>query len=227
MYFMQRISWTICLLAALPAFGQDCARFLFFQKGKTIEMTVYNKAGEANGKQVYQVLDVTNSGGTTSSSMTSEIFDKSGKSIAKTNSTVKCSGGKMMVDMQMMVPQQSNGSNNVEAKMDNEYLEFPATLHVGDQLKDGNMTMHMTMQNMQETTVVNITDRKVVGQETVTTPAGSWSCFKITSKSTVTVNMAGRAMPPMATESTAWFAPGFGLIKSLSANGSTMITAIK
>ncbi len=225
--FMKKITWAICLMAVLPAFGQDCARFLFFQKGKTIEMTIYNKAGEVNGRQIYQVLDVSNSGATTTSSLTSEMFDKSGKSLAKTTSSFKCSGGQMMVDMKMMVPQQSPGSNTVDAKMDNGYLEFPASLHVGDQLKDGNMTMTMTMQNMQETMVVNITDRKVLAQETVTTPAGSWSCFKISAKSTVTVNMAGHAMPPMSTESTSWYAPGFGLIKTLSANGSTLITSIK
>jgi hypothetical protein len=155
------------------------------------------------------------------------MFDKTGKSFAKSSSTVKCNGGVMMVDMKMMLPQQGQSSGNAEAKIDSEFLEFPANLHVGDQLKDGSFTMHMTMQNMQETIAIKITDRKVEGRETITTTAGTWSCFKINAKSTVTINMAGRTLPPISTESTAWYAPGIGIIKTLSANGSTAITSIK
>jgi hypothetical protein len=224
---MKKITWVICLMGSLNVFGQDCQQFLFFQKGKTIEMTIYNKAGEVNGKQVYQVLDVTNEGGTTTGNLTSEMFDKTGKSFAKSNSSVKCNGGIMRVDMKMMLPQQSHSSGTTEATIGNEFLEFPANLHVGDQLKDGSFTMNLTMQNMQETITVNITDRKVVGQETVTTSAGSWSCFKINSKSTVTTNMAGRTMPPISSESMSWYKPGFGIIKTQSTNGSTAITSIK
>jgi hypothetical protein len=224
---MKKSMWIFCLMAGLRAVGQDCKQFLFFQKGKTIEMTVYNKAGDASGKQVYQVLDVTNDGGTTTGTLTSEMFDKTGKSLAKTNSVVKCAGGVMMVDMKMMMPQMPGSSGAVQATVGNDYLEFPANMHVGDQLKDGSLTMNLTMQNIQETIAIKITDRKVVGQETVTTPAGSWSCYKISSKSAVTMNMAGRDLPTMNTESTAWYKPDFGIVKTLSANGSTAITSIK
>jgi hypothetical protein len=224
---MKKITWAVCLMSTLNVFGQDCKQFLFFQKGKTIEMTIYNKAGEVNGKQVYQVLDVTNEGSTTTGNLTSEMFDKTGKSFAKSISLVKCNGGVMMVDMKMMLPPQAHSSGTSEATIGNEFLEFPANLHVGDQLKDGSFTMNLTMQNIKETISVNITERKVVGQETVTTSAGSWSCFKINSKSTVTMNMGGRGMPPMSTESTAWYKPDFGIVKTLSANGSTAITSIK
>ena len=223
---MKKIICIICFMGALTVFGQDCKRFLFFQKGKTIGMTIYNSTGEVNGKQVYQVLDVTNEGGTTTGDLNTEIFDKTGRSFAKTRCIVKCNGGVMIVDMRMIVPQQSPSSGNAEAKINNEFLEFPANLHVGDQLRDGSFTMNMSIPNMQETGLVKITERKVVGQETVTTAAGSWSCFKITSKSTITMNMAGRSMPPMVTESAEWYAPGVGIIKTQSPHGSTAITSI-
>ena len=47
--------------------------------------------------------------------------------------------------------------------------------------------MNMTTQKM--TVEVNITGRKVVGQDVVTTAAGTWSCYKIDSKNTITMNM--------------------------------------
>jgi hypothetical protein len=224
---MKRSLCLIIMIGTLHLSAQDCQQFLFFQKGKTIEMTIYNKAGQMNGKQVYQVLDVSNEGGTTTGQLSSELFDKNGKSFAKSNSSVKCNGGMMMVDMKMMMPQQSNPAASGEATIGSEFLEFPSNLHVGDQLKDGSFTMNVTMQNIKETIHIDITERKVVGEEAITTPAGTWSCFKINSKSTITMNMAGRAMPPMASESTSWYKPGFAIIKNASANGSTAITSIK
>jgi hypothetical protein len=224
---MNKMTWVIGIMFTLPVFGQDCQQFLFFQKGKTIEMTIYNNAGEINGKQIYQVLDVTSHGDTTISNLSSELFDKTGKSLIKANSQVKCVGGIMMVDMKMMMPQQGHSTGNGEATIGNEFLEFPFNLRVGDQLKDGGFTMNVTMQSIKETVAVNITERKVTGQESVTTPAGSWSCFKIDSRNTVTMNMGGRAMPPTSTESISWYKPGFGIIKTQTVNGSTAITSIK
>ena len=224
---MKKMIWAIGIMGTLPVFGQDCQQFLFFQKGKTIEMTIYNNTGAINGKQVYQVSNVTSESDTTTSNLSSELFDKTGKSFAKSNSLVKCTGGVMMVDMKMMMPQQSRSPGNTEATIGNEFLEFPFNLFVGEKLKDGSFTMHVTMQSIQETVAISITDRKVVSQEPVTTSAGSWSCFKINSTNTVTVNMAGRTMPPMSTESISWYKPGFGIIKTQSANGSTAITSIK
>src|SRR5258708_5870330 len=83
----------ICICTATATHAQECSRFLFLQKDKTIEMTVYNKKGEPNGRQVYLVSDVSTSGGTTTGKLNSEMFDKKGKSMAKANSSVQCTGG--------------------------------------------------------------------------------------------------------------------------------------
>ena len=222
---MKIFSIVICVLGLHPGLGQDCKQFLFFQKGKTIEMTIYDKTGQITGKQVYQVLNVTNAGNLITSNLSSEIFDNTGKSIAKSKSLVKCNAGVMMVDMKFSMPQFSHSTGGSDATIGNEYLEFPSNIQVGEQLKDGRFTMNMTNQKM--TIEVNITDRKVVGHAAVTTSAGTWSCFMINSKNTVTMNMAGRSMPPNISESVSWYKPGFGIIKSTSANGSTAITSIK
>ena len=115
--------------------------------------------------------------------------------------------------MKMNMPQQSPFGGNGEATVGNEYLEFPSSVHVGDQLKDGGFTMNIKMGPMQGSVTISITQRKVVAQETITTTAGSWSCFKINSVNTVTRNMAGRDLQPIITETTEWYAPGVGIIK--------------
>jgi hypothetical protein len=217
----------INLLLVTFSNAQDCKQFYFLQKNKTIEMTIYNKKGDEAGKNVYTITDVQTSGNETSATVNSEMFDKKGKSVVKATNNIKCNGGVMMMDMKMMIPQSTAEQfKNGEAKAENVYLEYPAGMKVGDQLKDGNFTMSGQNGPMNYTVTLSITDRKVDGQESVTTSAGTWNCFRITSKSKMNMKMAVNI--PMNFESTEWYAPGFGVVKTESkGGGGTAITAIK
>lgn len=225
-----------CSLIALPAFSQTCQNFLFLQKNKTIEMTVYNKKGEPNGREVYQVSDVSSSGGTTTGTLASEMFDKKDKSIAKANSSIQCKGGEIFVDMKMMLsPQQAQQSASASATVQAAYLDYPADMHVGDALKDGNLSMDLSARapggppappGPPQTLNMVISNRKVDAQESVTTAAGTWNCFKISFKSKVTVK-TGPFGFPINLEGTEWYAPGFGIVKTESKYGRTEITSIK
>jgi len=213
-------------LICLHSRAQDCQRYLFLQKNKTIEMTIYDKKGEASAKQVYQVSDVSTSGAVTKGSLATEMFDKKGRSMAKANSTVQCNGGTMMVDMKMMLPQQQQEQFKTEAKADNVYLEYPAKMATGDALKDGNMTMEINTSGLPSKAIIVISNRKVEGQESVTTPAGTWDCYKITYKAKLTIKM-GPIPINTNLDGAEWFAPNFGVVKSQSKHGGTAITSIK
>lgn len=71
-----------------------------------------------------------------------------------------------------------------------------------------------------------INNRKVEGQESITTAAGTWNCFRITYKSRISVK-TGPFGIPVNVESTEWYAPGFGIVKTQSKYGGTAITSIK
>jgi hypothetical protein len=68
----------------------------------------------------------------------------------------------------------------MEMKMDN--LEFPSNLKEGQTLKDASFEMTAKNSPMPMKFNFNITDRKVEGKESVTTPAGTFDCFKISEK---------------------------------------------
>jgi hypothetical protein len=224
---------TTLLLAGLyclhftPAQAQDCQNFYFLQKNKTIEMTIYNKKGDANGKQVYTVSDVANSGTSATATVNSEMFDKKGKSIAKGHSEIVCNSGVMMLDMKMQLPQQQQEQfAKADVKADKIYIEYPVNMKEGDNLKDA--TLNMTIDNAGMTQTVNMvtSNRKVEAKESVTTSAGTWDCFKISFKSKITIKTMGIGIP-VNIEGTEWFAPSFGIVKTESKHGGTAITAIK
>lgn len=209
------------------SFSQDCTSYYFLQNNKTVEMTIYNKKGKETGKQVYTISDVKNSGGTVTGTIHVEMFDKKGKSQVKGTNEIQCRNGVIMMDLKMMLPQQQQEQfSKAEAQAKEVYIEYPSHISVGDQLKDADMTIDMKTGSMQQSMTIHITDRKVEGEESITTPAGTWKCFKITYKSNVSIKTMGIGIP-MHTENTEWFAPGFGVVKTESKYGSTVITAIK
>jgi hypothetical protein len=226
---MKKTLLSSCLaivLSATTVYAQDCAQYLFLQKGKTIEVSVFNKKGDPNGRNVYSVSDVTTGGGTTTGKLASEVFDKKGKSVAKAASVIKCTGGVMLIDMKLMLPQQQAGQfSNAEVKANDGLLEYPVTMIVGDALKDGSLNMDMNNQGMVQTLAMVINNRKVEAQESVTTTAGTWNCYKISFKSKITVK-TGPIGIPFSFEGTEWYAPGVGIVKTENKNGSTAVTSI-
>jgi hypothetical protein len=244
------VSFGACVVLT-TAYSQDCANFLFLQKDKTVEMTVYDKKGEPNGRQVYQVSNVTSSGGSTTATINSEMFDKKGSSKAKANSTVVCTGGEMRVDMKLLLPPQEIQQFGMSAEVNaqNSYLSYPANMKVGDQLPDGALSIDLSHNGppgpngappaggpppggpppppgLGKSLTMVISNRKVEGQESVTTSAGTWNCFRISYKSKLTVK-TGPFGFPVNVEGVEWYAPGFGIVKTQSKYGSTAITSIK
>ena len=89
------------------------------------------------------------------------------------------------------------------------------------------MQIDYTMQGgMAASIEITITNRQVGSKESITSPAGTWECFKITSNQKILSKVAGMGIP-IKMDVTEWYAPGVGVIKTESKFGSTLITAIE
>ncbi len=217
----------VIAMLSLQLFSQNCKTYYFLQNNKTVEMTIYNKKGDPNGKNIYSITDVTAAGDATTGTLHSELFDKKGKSIAKGAGTIQCKGGILMVDAKMMLPaEQQEKFGNAAVKADNVYIEYPAVMNAGDQLKDANISMDVDNNGLKQTVTMTINNRKVEGKESVTTSAGTWDCYKISYTSKINIKTMGIGIP-INVDGTEWFAPGFGIVKSESKHGGTAITSIK
>ena len=247
------VSIIACFTIASQLLAQDCTKYMYMQKNKTIEMTAHKDNGDVMFKSVTKVSDVNTENGVTTANVVSEGYDKEGKLMNSSNITYKCDGGVMMMDMSFNSPQQSQQNTKMDIKMINKgYMEYPAGMQVGDHLKDATTQMQSTMNNgMTAVTTIQVTDRIVAGKETVTTTAGTWDCFKITYKTTSstsfkgangdTVNNAmsamdklraklgklGPKMPSNTSETTVWYAPNFGMVKFQGKNFVMELTAIR
>lgn len=206
--------------------AQSCTNYYYMQNNKTITMTLFNGKGKPNGKYVYKVSDVKTSGGTISSKVESQVMDDKGKTIGGSVANMKCTGGVYMADMKIMMPPQQAGQMKDMDASSEFYLEYPAVMNVGDMLKEGTFTADITNNGMPMSLEMHVTERKVDGEEDVTTPAGTWKCFRITHTDKLRTKIAGLGIP-ITMKTTEWFAPGFGIVKTESKWGKSEITTIE
>jgi hypothetical protein len=210
-------------LAASAVFSQNC-NYYYLQNGKTAELTFYNKKGDETGKGVYAVNSANKSGSTTTAQVSSEVFNKKGKTIAKATNSVKCDNGVLMVDLKAFISPEQAEQIKATAQASDVYLSYPSTMKTGDALPDGKMNVDIQQDNGMKTNVdIKITDRKVEGEESVTTPAGTWQTFKITYKSAIKVAMMGIGIP-IKSDVTEWFVPNFGTVKTEAKGSTTVLT---
>jgi hypothetical protein len=223
---MKKIFTAALLAASLTSFSQNCDSYYYFQKNKTVEMTITNKKGKESGKNIYTIADVNKSGTTVSSTINSELFDSKGKSIATATNNMKCISGVIMMDMKMFIPSAQQEQMGTVVGGGEIYLEYPGNMKEGDALKDASFSMDFKSKaGMNGRITIEMTNRRVEGKESVTTPAGTWNCFKITYHSKMNFKMLiGFNMNADVTE---WYAPGFGVVKTESDSGGTEITAVK
>lgn len=221
----------IFLFTLVLSFGlshaQDCSNYYYMQNNKTVEMSMFDKKGAMAGRLVYSVSDVTNSNSMATALVKSEMFDKKGRTIATGSSVMRCNGGVMMINMKMIMPTpQAEQISQASAKTDDFFIEYPSNMKSGDQLKDGNLSMDINNNGMQQSVTMTVFDRKVEDKEKVTTPAGNWDCYRISYKSKMSIKMMGVGIP-VSMDGTEWYAPGFGVVKTVSKHGTTEITSIK
>jgi hypothetical protein len=216
------------IICSVETYAQDCNGYYFLQNNKTIEMAILDKKGKPSMKQVYTVSNVNSSGNTTTADLSSEMFNNKGKSMGTGKAKIRCDGGVMMVDMKLSMPQQPGSpmAGETDIKADDIYMEYPANMNVGDNLKNASMHMDFDNNGMKQSVDMDVFDRKVEGKENITTPAGSWDCYKISYKSKIRMKTLGIGVP-MNVEGIEYFAPGFGVVKTQSKHGGTEIVSIK
>ncbi|MEJ7826927.1 MAG: hypothetical protein WKF91_01990 [Segetibacter sp.] len=222
---MKRILFAIGILLSTSSYCQNCLGYYLLQNNRTIDNTIYNKNGEVYGKQVYSVSGVSSAGNITTANIKLQMFDSKGKMMANSTNNIKCKGGVIMMNMKMMMAQEQQFADAANAKGESAFIEYPSAMKVGDNLKNATFAMDMNRGGMQQHVSVKITNRKVEGKQKITTPAGSWDCFKISYKGKIVVNAMGMEIP-LDLNGTEWFSAGFGIIKTKSNLGGTEITRI-
>lgn len=215
LYFSNKLTMKNYLLLALlsalfcPSLqAQDCLASSYFKKNSQLELTVKDPDGKTQSRIEYKVVDVKSVGNDFTAQVKTEMFDKKDKSVGGGEVLYKCDGSEFKMDMRNFVPTQQNQSmKNMEVKAEESYLVFPKKLEVGNTLPDGKFRMETFMNGMKLLNVtLDVTERKVIDKESVTTPTGTYECYKINTKQHMKSGFG------MDFETTEWYAPSLGIL---------------
>ncbi len=219
----------LCFILFPAIKSQDCKMYFPVKEGTEIELTSYDAKNKVTGTTHEKILGKETIPNGIKINFESENFDKNGQSQFKKQYSVKCENGTFYFEMNNMMSSESmknHKEEDVEIKSDD--LDMPANLAVGQTLKDGTLTMTMKntaiqMMNM----TISVKNRKVEAVETITTPAGTYECYKIT------FDVETKMLFKMQSKGAEWIAKDVGMVKSESYDkkgklaGSTVLTSLK
>ena len=204
--------------------AQTCG-YLLLTNNTEVEMSMFDKKNEPTGKVVYKVI----SSNGKEAKVNSKVYNEKGKEMSGAEGTYKCDGSNFSFDMKAMLSGDQTKAMNMkdmEVKTNNASLNYPTNMTVGSTLPDNEFTADTysgTMKLMGMS--FKVTNRKVEGKESITTPAGTFDCFKITS------NQDFKTIFNFNVQMTEWFSPNVGVVKTEayrkgSLFSSTLITKI-
>jgi hypothetical protein len=206
-----------------------CGNSLWFVKGAKINTSSYDGNGTEIATQVSTVTKVSTQGNMTISELEMKNSGKDGEKPSTMNANYKCDGKFFSVDLSGLLP----GAGGTSIKSSG--LQFPVTIAVGDTLPDASYTITMSSGGHSRTIQSTIRERKVESKESLTTPAGTFDCYKITSFIETETAMAGldetsrKVMEETKkkmgrNKMTYWYAPDVTIIKTEFHMGSKLVT---
>lgn len=198
--------------------AQSCNPYFSIQEGIKSSYEFYNAKNKLVSKNVNEFRNVSGSGNKIKGTLLSQFIDlKKGTVMASSESDWTCDDGVVHFTMNAMAMEGIDLSNAaIEVNIEGDEMDIPASFEVGQPLKDVNyrVTMAVSGINMMDRTF-QIKDRKVESIESVTTPAGTFDCYKINYTTESTGKSGGTSKP---IQTAIWYSDGVGLVKTENYN---------
>jgi hypothetical protein len=206
-----KLSGSILLvLGWIQLFAQDCEPYYIDSQGAVIEMASYDKKDKLTGTTISTVKEIKTTGDRIDWTVNVASKDEKGKDLTSGDLKMWCENGIFKMDMKNFIDEETlKGFEGMELTMDATDLAYPRELSPGQTLPDGSITVKVSNQGMtMMTMVVKIYDRKVEAVEDMTTPAGTFSCYKMTK------TIETKTMFKTIVKSTDWMAKKVGTVRS-------------
>jgi hypothetical protein len=229
---MKRIFFTLLSTLLLSqAFAQkNCDGFGQFRKGLKMELTSYDDDNKVGSIVNQEVIDLVTKNGEVTATNRVSMADKKGKPMAETFTTqIKCKDGNIYMNFKDLLGAGAGAMQKMEGtemKITGDDLMYPYALSVGQTFPEATTQMEMIMNGMSLMKMsFTMKNRKVTAKESLTTPAGTFECYKITYSMVSSMGMIGEMTSAM------WMSDGM-MIKTESynkkgvKNGYTLLTKL-
>lgn len=204
----------IFLFSSVEIFSQECKAYFPAEIGTTLKYENYNHKDKLQGSSVQKLVSVDLVDDTTFYRIEQELYDKKDKLEHEGELTFKCHDNKFYFDMSSYVdPKQFQAYENMEMEMSMDNFSLPEKLSPGMELDEGFIKMSIDAQMMKMNFDTRVFNRKVEALENLTTPAGTFEAYRISSEI--------ETKSPMMTitlKIITWYSEEIGMIKTENYN---------
>ncbi|MEM9934071.1 MAG: hypothetical protein AAF824_10680 [Bacteroidota bacterium] len=199
----------------LSASAQDCSFFPMIE-GATFESTTYTANGKPTTTTSTTVSKVSTISGGLAAQVSSQIDGKEMEEKVDISYAVKCVNGELQMNLsdifsgEAMKEMMGNQGIDIDMKVESDNLIFPSRMDIGQTLPDAKMNMEMKAMGMEMNFTTLISQRKVEKQENLTTPAGTFTCYKMTFLTTTD----GAMGISMQFKTAAWYNDKVGMVRT-------------
>jgi hypothetical protein len=216
---MKALLTTLLLICISGVVMAQCSPFYLMKENVRYEYEMFDKKEKMTFKMAHTFKNITTNGDDVTATLAQDIYDpKKDEKVSSSELNWKCENGTLHFDLKSMsltmdnAQQMNMGDAGMSVDITGDRLDLPSNLSVGQTLKDVTYHIKMAMGNV---TLMNRTfhvkDRRVESQESVTTPAGTFECYKTMF---TTTDEKGRN----ATKSAIWYAKEAGMVKTENYN---------
>lgn len=184
----------------------SCDGYYPVNVGTKFQVTTYDKKNSAINVSNAEVIK------TTAQGVLVHIISKDakGKEMLNTDFDVICDGNSIIQDQKKLITKQVTAKMtdpSVQADVSGNNPVTPNQLTVGQTLPDNEIVIAIKAGTMNMNMNFKTYNRKVIGQESVTVPAGTFDCMVVTS------NSDHKLMINSKNTTKTWIAKGVGLVK--------------
>jgi hypothetical protein len=206
------IKYLFCFLSlasSLLVSAQECTPWFPFSEGTNFEYSFFDKKDKLTGRMEYLVKDVVQNGDNYKASVVSTFYDKKDAESGTFAFDVSCSKGVYQANVSNFInPALKETFGDMEVTVTGTELVIPKSLNVGDKLPDANSHMEAQMGIITMKMDMEVTNREVIGKEKITTPAGSFETYKVTTNEHMKMSVMNRNSSGVY-----YYAPGYGQVK--------------
>lgn len=193
----------------------DCSVFFPFDKGKQLLYKHYDEDGQlVNTSEVSVLLVRSAPDGSVEAEISSIVRDEEGVEDFSGEYVISCKEDKLYMDItSTLSPAMLKAFQGMELTLKGDYVTLPNELEIGQNLSSAITNITAGKGGVQVVSMdIRVTRREVEGKDEITTPAGTFSCYKVTQ--TTSVEM----MITKSFDIIEYYAVGVGLIRSETRN---------
>lgn len=211
----KKIYFLFLVLFSASLTAQDCNLYIPLVENKGMQYQSFNRRDRLEGTQDVMIKKVTRHSDHTEALISTKYYDNRERFQHEAEYTIKCKGDELIIDIESMLDQAMlEGFQDMEINMTTIDITLPENMRVGDELPDARVEMKVSTAGTLVTEMTFTTrNRKVEAMETITTPAGTFECYKITYENYTETRTMGIPFK-VTTKGVEYYAPGVGNVRS-------------